>query len=120
MAYAMGEPAGERCAEVIRASDSMMISAATLVELLIVAHGKGVEPAVEALLQKLPLEVVDVTQHAARQAVAAHRRWGRGNHPAKLNFGDCFTYALAQERGCPLLFVGDDFAQTDVRAALQD
>ena len=48
----------------------------------------------------------------------AHRRFGKGNHPAGLNFGDCFAYALATERGLPLLFKGDDFARTDLESAL--
>lgn len=48
----------------------------------------------------------------------AYDRWGKGVHPAGLNFGDCFAYALAKSQNCPLLFVGDDFAQTDVESAL--
>jgi ribonuclease VapC len=47
----------------------------------------------------------------------AYARWGRGAHPAGLNFGDCFPYALARERGAPLLFVGEDFARTDLEPA---
>jgi ribonuclease VapC len=49
----------------------------------------------------------------------AHVRWGKGGHPAGLNFGDCFAYALAQELDCPLLYVGDDFARTDVKGAVK-
>jgi ribonuclease VapC len=47
----------------------------------------------------------------------AYVRWGRGVHPAGLNYGDCFAYALARQRACPLLFVGDDFTKTDIRLA---
>ena len=59
-----------------------------------------------------------VTPAAARRVAQAHARWGKGLHPASLNFGDCFAYALAAEHGCPLLYVGGDFAQTDIRPAL--
>lgn len=55
-----------------------------------------------------------MTAATADQVADAYRQWGKGNHPASLNFGDCFAYALAKELGCPLLFVGNDFARTDV------
>ena len=64
------------------------------------------------------IEVVDVTAATARAARDAYRRFGKGNHPARLNFGDCFAYALAMELDEPLLFKGADFARTDVRSAL--
>lgn len=54
----------------------------------------------------------------ARQVGEIYRRWGRGFHPAALNFGDCFAYALAKERGCSLLYSGDDFAKTDIAGVL--
>ena len=50
---------------------------------------------------------------------AAYERWGKGQHPARLNLGDCFAYALAEEYHCPLLFVGQDFARTDVKACIR-
>ncbi len=59
-----------------------------------------------------------VTADQAELAVAAWRRFGKGRHAASLNLGDCFSYALAEALGEPLLFKGDDFAQTDVRAAV--
>ena len=65
-------------------------------------------------------EVVGVTPEQAEIAVEAFRRFGRGRHPARLNIGDCFAYALAKRRGEPLLFKGDDFAQTDIEPALKD
>ena len=55
-----------------------------------------------------------VTAVDARLVADAYECWGKGEHPASLNFGDCFAYALAKARDCPLLFVGNDFAQTDV------
>ena len=63
-------------------------------------------------------EIVAVTPRQAERAVEAFRRFGKGRHAAGLNIGDCFAYALAVESGLPLLFKGDDFGRTDVRAAL--
>ena len=72
----------------------------------------------DALLTGFGIQIVAVTEDQARHAREASRRYGRGNHPAKLNLGDCFAYALAKARREPLLFKGDDFRQTDVEAAI--
>ena len=69
------------------------------------------------LLEKSAVELVSVTPEHANAACRAWRRFGKGNHPAALNFGDCFAYALARTAGEPLLFKGRDFAQTDIEAA---
>jgi ribonuclease VapC len=66
------------------------------------------------LVADAEIEIVPVTARHAELARAAYRRFGKGNHPAGLTFGDCFAYALAAERGEALLFKGNDFAQTDV------
>lgn len=66
-----------------------------------------------ALETSTPVAAVD-----ADKVADAYDRWGKGVHPAGLNFGDCFAYALAKSQDCPLLFVGDYFAQTDVESAL--
>ena len=71
----------------------------------------------DALLAELAMEVVSVDQQQGLIARLANRRFGKGFHPTALNFSDCFAYALASETGEPLLFNGDDFARTDVRAA---
>ena len=73
-------------------------------------------PALDAFLEEAGIEIAPVTPSQARLAREAHRRFGRGNHPARLNLGDCFAYALAKEAGEPLLYKGADFAQTDLRA----
>lgn len=65
-------------------------------------------------MEHFDLEVVPLTERRARTAAAAYSLWGKGIHPAKLNMGDCYAYALAKEFGCPLLYVGYDFSQTDV------
>ncbi|HZF96553.1 MAG TPA: type II toxin-antitoxin system VapC family toxin [Allosphingosinicella sp.] len=68
--------------------------------------------------RRLDPEVVPLTEERARAAAEAYRTWGEGFHPAKLNFGDSFAYALAKEHDCPLLFIGNDFSKTDVKIAL--
>lgn len=97
------------------------ISAANLVELTMVVEGRagaGAGPEVDDLLNRFDISILPVTRQQAEMARQAWRRFGRGRHPAALNLGDCFSYALAMDRGQPLLFKGDDFAQTDVKAAL--
>jgi len=120
MAVLLDEP--ERSAiEAALNKEPCSISAVTLVELLIVAEARaGVEGAriVEALLDRLAVEVLDVGAAQAREAISGWRRFGRGRHSAHLNLGDCFAYASAIERGESLLFVGNDFSQTDVASAL--
>jgi ribonuclease VapC len=62
--------------------------------------------------------VLTVTAASARRIAQAHSRWGKGAHPAGLNFGDCFAYEVAKAHACPLLFIGNDFAKTDLVSAL--
>jgi ribonuclease VapC len=76
---------------------------------------KGAE--LDPLLDGLGVVVVPLAKDEAQTAREAYQRYGKGNHPAKLNLGDCFAYALAKARGEPLLFKGDDFRLTDVEAA---
>ncbi len=73
--------------------------------------------ALDAYLARFDIELVPVTLEQAEAARVAWRRFGKGNHPARLNFGDCFSYALAKTSGEPLLFKGNDFAQTDIEPA---
>jgi ribonuclease VapC len=91
------------------------MSAATLTEVLIVSGRRGLANEVSSLLTRLAVTVVPIFEADARRAAEAYALWGKGMHPAGLNFGDCFAYALAKERGCPLLYVGNDFAQTDIQ-----
>ena len=118
MAIALGEPLAERCAAVLKANGERVISAATVAEALIVAGRRGVGNRMESLLDGLDLDVISVTSLSARRIAEAYARWGKGVHPAGLNLGDCFAYELAAKHGCPLLFVGDDFAKTDIASAL--
>jgi len=118
MAIALDEPAAEACMGVLETEESLLISAGTLAEALIVGARCGIAEEIAELVAGLDLEVVSVTPGSARRTAEAYARWGKGLHPAALNFGDCFAYALAAERDCPLLFVGKDFSSTDVKRAI--
>ena len=119
MAIVLNEPEAAACAAVLEVEDDLLISAGTVAEALIVAARRNVAAEMERLLEGLGFEVVSVSPAAARHIAEAYARWGKGVHPAALNFGDCFAYAVAQEQHCPLLFVGQDFAQTDLESALK-
>jgi len=111
------EPEAQLFSERIERDAVRLLSAANYVETSIVTAGKtglqGIDD-LEKLLGLMRTELVPVTAAQARSAAQAHLRFGQGHHPARLNFGDCFAYALAMECGEPLLFKGEDFAQTDV------
>lgn len=104
--------------EAIARAASLAMSAASVYEASIVAAAKKKDQAAAELVRDfvraLAIDVVAVDSDAADHATAAYLRFGKGHHPAALNFGDCFAYALAQARAEPLLFKGDDFAQTDI------
>ena len=115
------EPEGDAFFERVVEAERPAMSAIALVEAALIIEGRGGRAAgvrLDSFVDKAGIEVVAVTAGTARLAREAWRVWGRGNHPARLNFGDCFAYALAQERGEPLLFKREDFARTDVRRAL--
>jgi ribonuclease VapC len=118
MAIVMGEPDGWRCLELLATADDIAISAGTRAETLVVSDRRGATERVETLHYGLGLEVVPVAATVAFDVADAYARWGKGVHPARLNFGDCFAYTLAIERACPLLFIGNDFTRTDVICAL--
>ena len=97
--------------------DRCVMSAATRVEVGIVIEaktGSAGTQLLEELLGRVAVEVVPVDAELAEEALVAWRRFGKGRHQAGLNLGDTFSYALARRLGQPLLFVGDDFAHTDV------
>jgi ribonuclease VapC len=117
MAVVLDEAAADRISAGLEGASDIALSAVTMAEALIVAATRGVGPEMQRLIDGLGTEIVAVTAADAVRVAEAYRRWGKGLHPAGLNFGDCFSYALAEARGCPLLYVGDDFPQTDVRRA---
>ena len=117
MAILLGEPAAGQLVEALEADRTRLVSAAAVVETSLVVLGRFGEmgdPQVDRLLRGIGAEVVPVGLEQVAIARDAALRFGRGRHPAALNFGDCFSYALAMESGEPLLFVGEDFAKTDV------
>lgn len=113
----LGETDSERVAEVLDLSLSNIISAPVLLEARIVTEARLGTPGawnLDSLLSTAAIRAVPFAEPEAQAAMAAWRRFGKGNHPASLNFGDCMSYATAITADAPLLFVGDDFAQTDV------
>ena len=114
MAVLLGEPDSGRVMEALADENVLLISAATLTEALIVAERRGIRTAMEHLLDGLGCQIVPLSAHMAKRAADAYQQWGKGRHPAGLNLGDCFAYALARENEGRLLYVGNDFARTDL------
>jgi ribonuclease VapC len=117
VALLLGEPEAPRLSQRIAREDLLVISAGTATEALILSGQRGFRPRLEGMLKELAVEIVPLMAADITQVADAYARWGRGNHPAGLNFGDCFAYSLAHARQCPLLFVGNDFSRTDIEAA---
>ncbi len=120
MAMLIPESTADRLVAALEADATRLVSAATVVEVALVLlgrYGEAGEPQLDRFLRGIGAEVVPVGEEQANLARDAALRFGRGRHPAGLNFGDCFSYALSMARDEPLLFVGDDFSQTDVTAS---
>jgi len=120
VAILRNEQGAERFAEAMGSASHRLIGRPTEIELHIVMQGRaGAEP-VDALIAKFlrTVERVDFDGHHVAAATAAFDRFGKGRHPASLNYGDCMAYAVARVAGCPLLYKGEDFARTDIRSAL--
>ena len=117
VAVLLQESDADRVAQAIDASSPRLLSAASLLEASIVIESrKGAAGGrkLDLLMYRAGIEVVAVDQNQAETARAAWRQFGKGRHPAGLNYGDCFAYALARSRRLPLLFRGNDFSQTDI------
>lgn len=115
------EPEDEAFAAAIEADTARSMSVISVLEASIVVEarkGPSGGRELDLLLHRAAVEVVPFTMEQLALARDAYRRFGRGNHPATLNFGDCCTYALAVALGEPLLFKGNDFARTDLRRVL--
>lgn len=113
------EPEAERIAAAIEADGRRVISTGTQLECVIVAlreGGEGMVRELDLLLHAMRCDTVAFTEEQLDAAREAFGRYGKGLHPAGLNFGDCFAYALAKTSGEPLLFKGLDFGRTDVAA----
>ena len=123
IAILLQEQDAVRLAEAIEAGSPLLLSAASLFEASMVIESRKGEAGgreLDLLIYRSGIEVVAVDQDQAETARQAWRRFGKGRHPAALNYGDCFSYALAKSRRLPLLFRGNDFARTDIEAALTD
>ena len=121
VAILRGEPEEPAFRNAIRTAPNRLLGAATRVEASMVALGRRGQPGLEqmqALIELLELEVVPLSDDHAKLAIEAFRRFGTARHPAALNYGDCFSYALAKATGEPLLFKGDNFSQTDIKRAV--
>lgn len=111
------EADAERIARAMGAAKSLSISAATFFETALVIcgrHGERGEEELDLLARRLNLNIVPFGDGQIGHARRAFRLYGKGRHPARLNFGDCIAYALAKERNEPLLFKGNDFSKTDI------
>jgi ribonuclease VapC len=117
VAILTAEADARRLIETLDSTESRLLSAANLVEVSIVIESRfgpeGVRD-LDLFLARADIEIVPVDAEQATVARHAYSRFGKGRHPANLNYGDCFAYALAITRNEPLLFKGEDFAQTDV------
>lgn len=121
VAILIAEPERRAFIDAIEAAETRLISATTFVEVSIVMearHGAEGVRHVDEFIDRAGIEIVAVDQEQAREARRAWSRFGKGKHAARLNFGDCFAYALAIIAGEELLFKGDDFRQTDVQVAI--
>lgn len=118
MAIVLDEPQADICISRLATEPDVLISAGTVAEALIVAGRSGFEAKMARVIDQFDFVIETVTPSTARRVAEAHGRWGKGAHPAALNFGDCFAYELAHTNRCALLFVGKDFAQTDIVSAI--
>ena len=121
LAVLFQEADAKRHAEAIETVERPLVSAATVVEaglVLIARHGPDAKTVLDDFLREGGFQIEPVTAEQANIALDAFAKFGKGRgHPAGLNFGDCFPYALAKSMGVPLLFKGNDFAHTDIVAA---
>ena len=120
VAILFDEPEAESFQQRIAFTAPRRMSAVNYFEAAMVLEGRGTATVAlrfDAYVERARIELVPVTVEQAHAARGAWQRYGRGNHPAALNFGDCFAYALAETTGEPLLYKGDDFALTDIERA---
>lgn len=121
LAVVLGEPGFEVFAAAIASSEVRRISAASFLEASIIVESRARDRGLrqfDSFIRESELAIEPVTHEHALIAREGFSNYGKGRHPAGLNFGDCFAYALAKSTGEPLLFKGDDFRQTDVLPAL--
>ena len=118
MAIVLNEPEADACIAALEGEDQLLISAGTVAEALIVSARRNVGEEVARLIDGLGFEIVSVTPASAQRIARAYAQWGKAASQAALNFGDCFAYEVAKEHACRLLYVGADFAKTDIDGVL--
>jgi ribonuclease VapC len=121
LALVFREDSADRIEDALSSAELVAVGAPTLAETAIVLAAKLGEDSralLALLVEQLDLAVTPFTAAHGREAREAYLRYGRGRHPAALNFGDCLSYAVAKVADQPLLFVGDDFRRTDVASVL--
>ena len=121
LALLLDEPEAEAYRAALEEDETRLVSAATLLETAIVIEARKGEAGgreLDLLIHKAAIVVVTVDADHVAEARRAYRRFGRGHHAARLNFGDVFAYALARASGEALLFKGEDFSKTDIRPAV--
>ena len=122
-AILLGEPEADEMMRQLAASSIRWLSAFSHLETsVVIAARKGQAGLLDldALVQRLRIEVIPFTAEQAQLARSAHDRFGKGRHPAGLTLGDCCAYALSRYSGYPLLYKGGDFSRTDVRTTVQE
>jgi ribonuclease VapC len=120
MALLLQEPEAEELLDLAARAERVQLSAATRLELTLVAEGSrfnSTSSEIEALLNNLRVQVLPFDANHLHWALHGWRHYGRGRHKAALNLGDCFSYGLAKALDAPLLFKGEDFQDTDVKVA---
>jgi ribonuclease VapC len=120
IAILLREPEKDCFSKLIASDSEPLMSPLNFLEAAVRADGLGHQMAegFDELFRETGIKIAGTDARQAHLAREAYQRYGKGNHPARLNLGDCFAYALAKARGEPLLFKGDDFRHTDVEAAL--
>ncbi len=120
IAFAFGEPEAEFYYDVLTSTEKSLCSPVTFTECVMVLIGKRATTPlteVQALFRTLHIEQAEIGPEQGALASEAFLRFGKGRHPARLNLGDCFSYALARSLNAPLLYKGEDFSQTDIVSA---
>lgn len=114
------EPGSDFLFERVISAEAVVVSAPTVLETAMVLSRRfpvDPRPALTRDLKTINAQIVPVTEAHTEIAIHAFLRYGKGRHPARLNFGDCLSYAVAAHAGIPLLFTGNDFSKTDIEAA---
>lgn len=123
LAVVLAEPDAERYARALAGARDPRLPSVTWFEASMQVDAGGDEVAVtrfDEFVQRFDIRIIPFTAEHARHARAGRRLYGRNNHPARLNFGDCLVYGVAKAEREPLLFKGNDFSQTDIEPALKD